>query len=71
MNKSCNGCRALFEGSDYSCSLEYKIREDTIIHGWGKEHRPVPIEKCPKPRTWKQLYNLSVKPAPALDGEQG
>lgn len=65
--KSCCGCRALQENHDsagvlyYSCRLGYSIREDEIRHADYKEHRPVPIEDCPKPRTWRILYNLPDK----------
>lgn len=65
--KSCRGCRALQEHYDsagvihYSCRLGYVIREDEIRHADYKERRPVPTEDCPKPRTWRILYNLPNK----------
>jgi hypothetical protein len=67
MKKSCNGCRALQQNYDsagvvsFSCRLGYDIREDTIRHFWGKVYLPVPTEKCPKPRTWREYDNLPNK----------
>jgi hypothetical protein len=67
MIKSCYGCRALRDGF-YStgiryavCSLGYGIREEAIRHADYKESRPIPTEKCPKPRTYRALNNLSPK----------
>lgn len=65
MKKSCYGCKALqtvhggFSSWWYSCRLGYKIREDEIRHPDYKETRPVPTEKCPKPRTWKEFEKAS------------
>lgn len=68
--KSCYGCRALAERFDgfrmkyYACNLGYKIREDEIRHDWGKSTLPIPLESCPKPRTWREYSICPTKHAP-------
>lgn len=50
MKKSCDGCKALDELSDYlalSCKLGYQITP-----------KGIPLEECPKPRTIKEFVKL-------------
>jgi hypothetical protein len=64
--RSCYRCKALrknhgsFGSWWYSCDLGYKIREDEIRHADYKETRPVPMENCPKPLTWRALYDKDL-----------
>lgn len=57
MKKTCNGCRALdFKAGYADCELGYKQTEAyrrSIIF-----REPVPIEQCPKPRTYDSLFEL-------------
>lgn len=51
MKRTCDGCKALeFDYEKKRCGLRYKQE-------W-KNHRPVPAEECPKPRTYKRLFEL-------------
>lgn len=50
MKKSCDGCKALDELSNYlvlSCKLGHKITE-----------KGIPMEDCPKPKTIKEFVRL-------------
>lgn len=53
MKKNCNGCKALFiDGCDGECRLGYKMGKRCIF-SFPDEYRP--LERCPKPITYKQL----------------
>lgn len=53
MYKMCKGCYAAdtgrhpMQGTPNGCSLGYKT------NGQGK-----PLEECPKPKSWSQLYKI-------------
>jgi hypothetical protein len=53
--KSCLGCRALNDSD--SCILGYKIRK-IRKHNDDSKSTPIPVGKCPKPRTYAQLDDL-------------
>jgi len=57
VKKKCDGCRAF--GRSNSCDLGYKteIRYIPIpaLNNWILE-RMVPLEQCPKPRTYNEYY---------------
>ena len=57
MKKKCDGCRAF--GRSNSCDLGYKTKILYIpISAFGnrKLERMVPLEQCPKPRTYNEYY---------------
>lgn len=56
--KTCDGCRASWNmGYSSYCGLEYNIKVIEIVRDWGKFLQPIPLEKCPKPKTWKKYFN--------------
>lgn len=59
MKKTCNGCRAY--GNSNSCSLGYQTKVLYIpIPAFGNREleRMVPLEQCPKPRTYNEYLFL-------------
>ena len=57
MKKSCNGCRAY--GRSDSCNLGYKTEIHYILIpalGNPMLKRMVPLEQCPKPKTYNDYY---------------
>jgi hypothetical protein len=63
MKKNCEGCRALwYDGhGSYTCQLSYQIKHVEKRAGGIKHNFPVPVEVCPKPRTWQARFNAEVK----------
>jgi len=60
--KNCYGCRALHGiGLHCFCSLGYNIEYVTVRGEFGHMEQPKPAEKCPKPRTYKELDNCEYK----------
>lgn len=54
MKKTCKNCRAL--NNECKCDLGYKVKtryyDDVIAIS------AIPLEKCPKPKTYKNYINL-------------
>lgn len=50
MKKSCTGCRAL---NGETCGLYYKTKRRGFAYG-----DLMPIEECPKPKTYDALWKL-------------
>jgi len=63
MKQSCNGCRALSHGPhEYYCDLGYKIESRNTRQF--KEYdmiTPVPLEQCPKPKTWEKWNKAKIE----------
>lgn len=58
--KNCNGCKALRGiGLEQECQLNYKIsiEKKETDDPKTKVQIAIPLEICPKPRTYAQLYN--------------
>ena len=64
MKKTCDGCRALYISWRHIgltrsyCNLGYKQKE---IYKIGLFKDAIPLENCPKPRTWKEYDKLPMK----------
>ena len=57
MKKTCNGCRAYSNNND--CNLGYKTKILNIpVPAFGNRilERMIPLEQCPKPRTYDKYY---------------
>lgn len=54
MKKSCEGCRALRDDTfeELKCELGHKTKK---ISAGGVEVGLIPLEDCPKPRTWSEF----------------
>jgi len=56
MKKTCNGCRAHGRGE---CNLKYKTKIiDVPVIAFGNRtfERMVPLEECPKPKTYNEYF---------------
>ena len=58
MKKTCNGCYA-FEQAINKCSLNYKLASGDRV--WGIVVNYKPLEDCPKPKTIKEYYKLTIR----------
>ena len=59
--KTCKGCTALVDcGNVHGCSLNYPVTTFvyTDIDSDNRHYIPAPIEKCPKPKTYKAFTKL-------------
>lgn len=60
--KNCNGCKAFYQSQwRYSCDLGYELKSIKIGSIKGVDilrHAPA-IGHCPKPRTYKELFNAT------------
>jgi len=64
VKRICDGCRALqwLEYDGYFCDLGYRIKIiEKYSVGNKKIYASIPIEQCPKPRTYKQWFNADFK----------
>lgn len=53
MKRNCNYCRALEH--DGSCSLGYRNETKTVLFGVPVEFKP--LDECPKPKTYDELFS--------------
>ena len=58
--KNCNGCKAFYQSQwRYNCDLGYELKSERIGSMKGVDilrHSPA-CGQCPKPRTYKELFN--------------
>ena len=61
MKRNCNGCKALIEDFKFGqrCSLGYKIEILKLYYGIPVSYKP--LEKCPKPKTFKEFVKYNLK----------
>ncbi len=56
MKKTCNDCKALNTTFVPKCDLGYRI--EGVSKLWGVTISWKPLEKCPKPKTYKDMCRL-------------
>jgi hypothetical protein len=70
MKRDCYDCKALYSvrGDGDRCTLRYKLGHKRIYVSRDQNKgtaeyvdTPIPLEECPKPRTYKQLYDCDEK----------
>jgi len=59
MKRNCNGCRAFANIRGGVCELNYRLDSNRQYKGITLEWKP--LEECPKPKTYDQLFDAQMK----------